>query len=369
MRSVWRVLFPFSLVLAQQLFSEAEAADWPRLVRYELRQTLQLGQGGNVASEGILVQPKCVARDRRGYVWVSDEALGVIKKFDRDGECVAIIGGRGHGPAEFAHITAMTVNWDNELVVVDYLNAKVARFSSDGTFLGSARWPSKIATWPRRIIACGDSSYLVLAKSPGNDYVIHRFDARLRYDRSFGRVPILYRQHEDLERWFAEVKPGEVLASSDGLVYYAPGLYGGTIYMYRDGRLVGTLRSSRKAPRVYECEYLSQLRPGPPPPKYDMVMARAGGGMYYVRTNVRSGGMNLLGDGTLAHLVIVRHGQGHEIGVEVFPPDGSPASYQVLAGEEMPWTVWQASGGRWYLIDPTADPPCVREFVLVRTDE
>jgi hypothetical protein len=325
---------------------------------------LRLEEKEPARPENVLMRPRLVARDRRGQVWVSDEAVPCVKLFNRQGTCILTLGGRGKGPTEFQHVTAMCVTPSNDLLVIDYLNAKIALFSESGTLLRTHPWPTAAIQWPRKVECTPDGGFVVLAKPEGKDLVLHTFTNDWRYVTSFAPLPAVNKAQREFESCFAGSNPGEVAVTSEGVVYYVPALYGGAVFAYQGGAAVMTLRGGKWGARAYECEFSPGFRPGPPPAKYQIVVAIGGKGMYYARRNVIPGGLVVLEDGTLANLLTVYKGADYEIGAELFPPRAAEGVYQRLAGKELPEGEWQASNGRWYCIEVLAEPPRVREFVL-----
>lgn len=90
------------------------------------QQVVVLGPGGEVLeiiAEHHLVQPRALAVDRSGRVFVSDDSDQRVKVF-RGPRLLASAGGFGGGPGRFGRIEALAVD-DNMLYVADSLNASV----------------------------------------------------------------------------------------------------------------------------------------------------------------------------------------------------------------------------------------------------
>lgn len=331
--------------------------------KYKLTQTLTIGEDDIAKPENLLARPRHVASDKRGYIWVSDEATLSIKLFNRMGNCVTTIGGRGQGPENFQDITAITIDAENNLVVVDYLNHKIAIFSPAGNFLRSYPFAVTSVAWPRRISITPDSEFVMLASSENHPYIFHHFSKKFVYLRSFGELPIIHSKNERFERMFVKGTPGNLFIDAKGVLYYIPGIYNGKIYLYQKGNLINTLSAPERSIQPYEMEFSTIFKPGPPPAKYQTVLASATEGMYYARRNIISGGLNILENGILAHLVIIYRGKKHEIGLELFKNDGKEFEYHKLAGNELPDSQWCSSSGKWYLID-YQDIPRVLEYIV-----
>jgi DNA-binding beta-propeller fold protein YncE len=76
-----------------------------------------------VIGENQLVQPRALAVDRAGRVFVSDEAGQRIKVF-RGTQLLASAGGAGNGPGRFGRIESLAID-GNLLYVADSVNARV----------------------------------------------------------------------------------------------------------------------------------------------------------------------------------------------------------------------------------------------------
>lgn len=90
------------------------------------QQVVVLGPDGQVVEvvgENHLVQPRAMAVDRAGRVFVADDADQLVKVF-RGPNLLGAAGGRGRGPGRFGRIEAMAVD-ANLLYVADSLNARV----------------------------------------------------------------------------------------------------------------------------------------------------------------------------------------------------------------------------------------------------
>lgn len=90
------------------------------------QQVVVLGPGGEVLQiigEDHLVQPRALAVDRSGRVFVSDDSDQRIKVF-RGPRLLASAGGFGSGPARFGRIEALAID-GHMLYIADSVNARV----------------------------------------------------------------------------------------------------------------------------------------------------------------------------------------------------------------------------------------------------
>jgi DNA-binding beta-propeller fold protein YncE len=86
---------------------------------------------------GQLAQPKGIAVDRYGFVYVCDYANDCIDKFTADGTFVDTWGRHGTALGLFRYPSRIAIAGDDTLYVTDALNSRVQRFSLAGDLLGA----------------------------------------------------------------------------------------------------------------------------------------------------------------------------------------------------------------------------------------
>ena len=75
------------------------------------------------------------AVDSRGAIYVADTKDQKIKVFDSDGKFLRLIGKKGQGPGELSMPGGVQITLDNELIIEDALNRKLAFFTLEGEFI------------------------------------------------------------------------------------------------------------------------------------------------------------------------------------------------------------------------------------------
>ncbi len=94
------------------------------------------GIGSYGTGEGQFVWPVQIITDDDGNIFVSDEAIHRISRFNPDGEFASRWGTHGDGDGEFDAPNGIAFDNDGNMVVVDSKNHRVQRYTPDGEYLG-----------------------------------------------------------------------------------------------------------------------------------------------------------------------------------------------------------------------------------------
>jgi streptogramin lyase len=119
-----------------------------------------LGEPGN--RFGDLADPRAVAVDVTGRVYVGDAGRGKVVVFDPDGQRLAEIGRPGTGNGGLKQPSAVTLDRSGDVLVADETTGWIQRFSPDGRWLGKLggpgvlRSPSALAIGPDGAVLVGD---------------------------------------------------------------------------------------------------------------------------------------------------------------------------------------------------------------------
>ena len=92
--------------------------------------------GSHGEGKGQFIWPTGIALDKDTNVYVTDEWLNRITKYDRDGEYITHWGAQGSGDGDVDRPSGIAIGKDETLYVVDSRNNRVQKFGLDGKFLG-----------------------------------------------------------------------------------------------------------------------------------------------------------------------------------------------------------------------------------------
>lgn len=98
------------------------------------------GDGTTGTADGEFMEPRGIAVDTGGNVYVTDFILNRIQKFDSSGVFLLKWGSSGSGNGQFDGPNHLEVDGNDNVYVPDSDNDRIQKFSSSGTFL--AKWGS-----------------------------------------------------------------------------------------------------------------------------------------------------------------------------------------------------------------------------------
>ena len=85
---------------------------------------------------GQFIWPVGIALDKDTNVYVTDEWLHRVTKYDKDGEYLAHWGIQGSGDGELNRPSGIAISREDTIYIVDSRNNRVQTFNLEGTFLG-----------------------------------------------------------------------------------------------------------------------------------------------------------------------------------------------------------------------------------------
>jgi uncharacterized protein (TIGR03663 family) len=132
--------------------------------------TREWGAAGT--GRGQFAEPRGLAADARGNLYVADTKNSRIQVFDGTGQFVREFGSKGPGDGQFNEPCGVAVDPQGEIWVADTWNQRIAHFAPDGKFAGSFVDAEKPFFGPRSVIASRNFLYVA---DTGNKRIV-RFD-------------------------------------------------------------------------------------------------------------------------------------------------------------------------------------------------
>ena len=131
-------------------------------------EALRIGEPGK--GDGQLLDPRGVAVDAQGYVYVADTGNARVQKFDQNGRFVAKWGPKGDGDADFVEPVAVAIDRTGNVVVLDAGEGWIKRFTPDGKLVDKLGGPA-VAFYHPRGLGIGAQGNVVVADTGGSRLV------------------------------------------------------------------------------------------------------------------------------------------------------------------------------------------------------
>jgi uncharacterized protein (TIGR03663 family) len=137
-----------------------------------LRPVAVLGRKGSGA--GQFDEPRGLATDAAGNLYVTDSKNNRIQKLGPDGKPLTMWGQEGQGQGQFKDPCGVAVGPDGSVYVADTWNHRIQKFDANGKFIGE--WKAEKPFWGPRGIAVAPDGSAVYVTDTGNKRVV-KFDS------------------------------------------------------------------------------------------------------------------------------------------------------------------------------------------------
>jgi uncharacterized protein (TIGR03663 family) len=148
---------------------DTSARDYPSVATV-IPASHEWGSAG--AGRAEFAEPRGLATDARGNLYVADTKNNRIQVFDGNGQFVREFGSKGPGDGQFNEPCGLAVDPQGEIWVADTWNQRIAHFSSEGKFSDSVVDREKGFFGPRAVVVSRDHLYVA---DTGNKRIV-RFD-------------------------------------------------------------------------------------------------------------------------------------------------------------------------------------------------
>jgi len=156
---------------------------------FSLEEELSIGEREG-KEEYIFSEIRHIAVDEQERIYIVDPKESHIKVFDRNGNYIRTIGKKGQGPGEIGRPRSVSITSQNEIVVPDSGNRRLAFFTLEGEFIKNIS-TAEMDLMTTRIDSKGNIIGIVAVKEEKNPrYELKKFDSDLNYLYSIGSSPL-----------------------------------------------------------------------------------------------------------------------------------------------------------------------------------
>jgi hypothetical protein len=121
-------LFLLTLIISQCVYAISNAQDHELNIEY----LFTLGENLEFGDPGFLVNPQKMSSYEDGTFFIADHGTKSVNMYTEDGKFLNSFGRSGRGPGEVREISAISVDENGNLLVLDRMSFKLARFNIDG---------------------------------------------------------------------------------------------------------------------------------------------------------------------------------------------------------------------------------------------
>ena len=138
--------------------------------------------GATGTGPGQLNEPRGIAADASGNLYVADSKNSRIAIFDGNGAFLRTLGTRGEGDGQLNEPSGVAVGPDGTIYVADTWNHRIARFGPNGDWRGAWREPERGFFGPRSAVVSAGALFVA---DTGNKRIV-KFDAEGKVAASWG---------------------------------------------------------------------------------------------------------------------------------------------------------------------------------------
>jgi len=320
----------------------------------------------NNESESIIIRPHIITNDNCNRIIIADGALLEIKVFNKNGVFLNSFGGIGNESGKFQHITAMTVNNNNDVILIDYLNKKFVVYTIHGILKSEFKYPISNLPIPRGIRCRSDGSYIILGIGDRCKYIFHHFSKNFKYIKSFGKLPIINNKSTDFEYRYSSIEPGQFICLPNNKIIYAPGLYNGRLYIFNKDSISRILTIKKYKNYPYEYKYFTEPQIGVKRPQKYTTSMTSSNGTYWCNRNIKSLGFCISNNNLICHLVEYREENNINYLIEEYSINSDKIFIKHLNLTSKNFNNWLNGKNKWYLYKYINYIPIIQEYFLFK---
>ncbi|MFD2531978.1 6-bladed beta-propeller [Gracilimonas halophila] len=221
----------------------SKSADRTRTIEISNELVIGLENEADAITQ-ILGQPVGVLTDKEGNIYIGDKASLTIKVFDKDGNYLKSLGGRGRGPSEFHDINFMGTAPGDNILVLDRGNFRYTTITKEGEYVSDYiikfenQFYFKDADFiDNKIIGLAYSQASAI-ESDYSDLPKRNFLKILSTDlneKEYEFAALSDLEIKDVFSWvYSLLYQGSITLNKESeIIYFSPGIYTGIIYSYK----------------------------------------------------------------------------------------------------------------------------------------
>jgi hypothetical protein len=292
-------------------------------------------------AEVVFRQIADVAVNSKGDIYVADEQLTEIRKFDKEGKHLLTFGRKGQGPGEFQSIRVLSIDPRDDIMAFDGMVGSISVFSENGELRTTTKKLLETDWVDAAEIYRVGHDYVLFGKKGEGLSLFHKFDEDWTLKGSFIDYELV--DNKEFEMTQLGFYPGNCDFRGPDDIIYAKPFYDNRILVYKDKKLARIIERESDIKKPYEVEVFHDVQKAMGlQRKYDF--ATFGRGVAFLgRSFQTSIGLFRLPSGGIVNFLSVRNTKesGEEakrggkksifdLTVEIYDADGRLLTYAVL---------------------------------------
>jgi len=302
-----------------------------------ISQELKIGELDG-PEEFLFVNIADVAVNSKGDIYVADNRLNEIRKFNKGGEYLLTIGRQGQGPGEFQSVSVLTMNSRDDLIAFDWILNRVSFFSDNGEHKKTTQQlMTDLSIDPSKIFVT-EKGYVFFGKPINSLKLFHEFDQELNLTESY--IDYEFIDNREFEEISLIYNPGYCFFQENGNILYTKYYYDNQILSYKNGELEKIIRREADIIKPYEIIVFHDvnkavnMQSGPKYQDYEIKLFGRGIA-FFGKSFQNSLSLFQLSDGHIVNFISIRKSKDvRELGVELYDSEGRFLKYSKL-GENL----------------------------------
>lgn len=281
--------------------------------------------------ELLFVYMSDVAVNSKGDIYIADNKLSEIRKFNKDGEHLLTLGRKGQGPGEFQYVRIIALNHNDDLIAYDGRMGRISIFSDEGIHIETTKKLIETSWIDPSYIYDLDKYYVVFGSISNGSKLFHDFNKDWKLIRSY--IDYQFGENKDFEKQSRGFSLGHCWLQNNGDFLYTKYFYDNQIFTYRNNEVMRIMIQESDIKQPYHLKIFQDVRKAssiPRDPEYDF-RSFGQGVAYFAAIYQASLGIFQLTNGHIVNFIQKRiSNEVKEFGVEIFDSTGKFLFYSKL---------------------------------------